>query len=419
MIGKEPERATATRPRFFYGYIVVAAAFFILAVSFGPHASYGLFLNPLIADFGWTNAMTSGAFSLSMFVYGVLGIVVGGLTDRFGPRLVVTVCGVLVGIGYLLTSMVSALWQLYLYFGLILGVGMSGIWVPQLSSVARWFVKRRAMMTGIVITGVGISQLIAPPVTSRLIAIYDWRWSFLILGSVVAVAMIIAAQFLRRDPAKMGLLPYGAGEANQPDGLSGVTDFSLKEAARTARFWLAAAMLFGEGFGCFTIFVHIVPHAIELNISPINAANILAVMGGISIVANYIMGTIADRIGNRLIFLFCFILMTASMFWLMVARELWMLYLFAIIIGIAFAGMGTAESPLVAGLFGVRYHGVIYGVAHVGFTIGAAVGPFITGYIFDMTKSYYIAFLVGAAVGILGILFSILLRPRKRLETTS
>jgi MFS family permease len=168
-----------TKPRFFYGYFVVTAAFFILVVSFGPYSAFGLFLNPLIAEFGWTRALTSGAFSLSMFIYGLLGIVVGGLTDRFGPRLVVTLCGLLIGLGYLLTSMVSTLWQLYLFFGIIAGVGMSGVWVPQMSSVARWFVKRRSLMTGIVIAGTGISQLIAPPIISRLIAVYDWRTSYI------------------------------------------------------------------------------------------------------------------------------------------------------------------------------------------------------------------------------------------------
>ena len=415
MNNKEVYQLPKAKPRFFYGYVVVIAAFFILVISWGPHAAFGLFLNPLEAEFAWTRAMTSGAFSLSMFIYGILGIVVGGLNDRFGPRLVVTVCGLLIGIGYLLTSTVSNLWQLYLFFGVILGVGMSGIWVPQLSSVARWFVKRRSMMTGIVIAGVGISQLITPPIISRLIAAYDWRLSFFMLGVVISIAMIIAAQFLKRDPAKMGQLPYGVSEVKQEVEQSDTKDFSFREAVHTAQFWLASAILFCEGFVCFTVFVHIVPHAIELEIPAINAANILALMGGVSILGNYIMGSVADRIGNRRVFILAFILVSAALFWLILARELWMLYLFAVVTGLALAGMGTVESPLTAGLFGLRFHGVIYGVVHVGFTIGAAVGPFVTGYMFDLTNSYYIAFLVCAAVGIVGIILAIVLRPTKRL----
>lgn len=416
MTNKEVHQPPKAKPGLFYGYVVVAAAFFILVVSWGPHAAFGFFLNPLIAEFGWTTAMTSGAFSVSMFIYGLLGIVVGGLTDKFGPRLVVTLCGILIGAGFLLTSTVNTLWQLYLYFGVILGIGLSGIWVPQLSSVARWFVKRRSLMTGIVIAGVGISQLVTPPVISRLIAAYDWRRSYFTIGVVVSICVIIAAQFLRRDPAKMGQLPYGVDKVEQQVEQSGHGGFSLKEAVHTAQFWIASAVLFCEGFLCFTVFVHLVPHAIKLEISAISAANILAVMGGVSLVGNYIMGGIADRIGNRKVFILSFVLISAALLWLMFAGELWMLFLFAVVSSLAFAGMGIGESPLVAGLFGLRFHGVIYGVVHVGFTIGAALGPFVTGYIFDLTDSYQMAFLVGAVIGIVGIIFAIVLRPTKRLE---
>jgi len=163
-----------TGPGFFYGYIVVIVAFLILVVSFSLHSTYGLFFTPMLAELGWTRAMTSGAFSLSMIIYGVLGIVTGGLADKLGPRVVMTLCGVLLGLGCLLMSQVNTLWQLYLFYGVIVGIGLSGVWVPQLSCVARWFVKRRSLMTGIVIAGAGISQLVAPPVISRLIANYDW-----------------------------------------------------------------------------------------------------------------------------------------------------------------------------------------------------------------------------------------------------
>jgi len=412
---KEVHQPRKTEPRFFYGYIVVIVGCFILVMSFGPHTAFGLFFNPLIAEFGWSRALTSGAFSLSMIIYGVLGIVVGGLTDRFGPRLVVTVCGFLIGLGYLLMAKTSALWHLYLFYGVITGVGMSGVWVPQMSSVARWFVKRRSLMTGIVVAGTGISQLVAPPVISRLIATYDWRLSYVIIGGVVLVTVVLAAQFLRRDPARMGMLPYGAdGEEKQvlePE----TGDFSFGEAVGTVQFWAVFVLLFCSGFGFISIMVHIVPHAIELEISAISAANILVIMGGLGIPGNYVLGSLADRIGNRWIFIIGFMVMAAALFCLVLARELWMLYLFAVVFGFVFGGMSTVESPLVAGIFGLNSHGLIYGVIHVGFTVGAALGPFLTGYIFDITGGYQLAFLICAASGVLGVLSAAVLRPTKRL----
>ncbi len=359
--------------------------------------------------------MISGAFSLSMIMYGVMGIVVGGLTDRFGPRLVVTICGFLIGLGFLLMSQLSNIWQLYLFFGVIVGIGMSGVWVPLMSSIARWFVTRRSFMTGIAVAGLGISQLIAPPVISRLIAAYGWRVSCIILGSVILIAIVLSAQFLRRDPTQMGQMPYGESEDKQQGLQSGTSDFSFKEAVNTVQFWLVFTMLICAGLNFTSIIVHIVPHVIDLEISVITAANILALMGGVGILGNYALGTVADRIGNRHAYILCFILMSAALCWLMFARELWMLYLFAVVFGFALGGVSTIEAPLVARIFGVSSHGLIYGVVHVGFTIGAAIGPFVTGYIYDLTHSYQVAFLICAIFGIFGIILALILRPTKKL----
>jgi len=292
---------------------------------------------------------------------------------------------------------------------------MSGVWVPQLSTVARWFVKRRTLMTGIVIAGIGIGQLIGPPVISRLIVAYDWRFSFVLLGSIVLVVMVVAAQFLRRDPAQMGQLPYGINDREEPELESEAKSFSFKEAVRANQFWLSFIIFFCLGFCLLALTVHIVPHVIDLGISAVSAANILAALGGMGILGNYVLGGLADRIGNRWVFIIGFILMAASLLWLVPARQVWMFYLFAVVCGFAHGGMGAAESPLVAGLFGLRYHGLIYGVIHIGFTTGAAVGPFITGYIFDLTGSYQMAFLLCVAVSVIGIIVAAILRPTKRL----
>ncbi|MFC1941931.1 MFS transporter [Chloroflexota bacterium] len=406
-----------TKPRLFYGYVIVIAACFIMIVSWSVYNAFGVFFKPLLNDFGWTRAMTSGAFSLSMIVYGVLGIVVGGLNDKIGPRLVLTLCGILLGAGYLLMSQVNDLWQIYLFYGIMIGVGMSGVWVPQLSTIARWFIKRRTLMTGIVLAGASIGQLIGPPIASRLIIAYDWRQSYIILGSVVLLAMVLAAQFLRRDPTTIGQQPYGDLLVKQP-GLSSFSEaYTLKEAACTSQFWIAFSIFACFGFGAFTITVHIVPHAIELGIAATSAANILATRGGISILGNYVLGNAADRIGNRKIFIIGFVLMAAALLWLSISTELWMLYLFILFFSFASGGMGASESPLVAGLFGLKSHGLIYGVVHLGFTVGAAAGPVLTGYVFDVSGSYQAAFLASAALCIVGIILAATLRPIKVKQT--
>ena len=256
----------AKRPGVFYGYFIVLAILCISIVMWGARHSFGVFFGPLLDEFGWTRTITSGGFSLAWIVTGAISIGAGRLNDRFGPRKVMTVAGILLSLGYLLMSTLSTVWQLYLFFGIIIGFGMAGSWVPLVSTTARWFVKRRGMMTGFVVAGQGVGTLIAPLVANQLISIYDWRISYLILGSVVFLVVVLAAQFLRRDPAQKGLVPYGQNESKEYALEPETKSLSFNEAVHTRQFWLFAVMVFCYGFSKFAIIIHIVPHATELGI---------------------------------------------------------------------------------------------------------------------------------------------------------
>lgn len=400
----------STKPKVFYGYIVVAAALFITVVAFGPYFAFGVFFKPVLTEFGWTRAMTSGAFSLAMIVQGLISIVTGGLNDRFGPRIVLTCGGILLGIGYLLMSLIGAVWQLYLFYGVIIGLGLSSTLVPLVSTVARWFVKRRGIMTGIVISGSGIGILITPPIANWLIATYDWRITYIILGIVILIIVTLAAQFLKRDPVQMGLTPYGKNKEDEQRLELVAEGFSVKQATYTSRFWLVIGMSFCLGFSRLTLLVHIVPHAIDLGITAATAASILATIGGTQIVGQIVLGIVADRIGNKQVYVIGFILMSAALFWLAPAREMWMLYLFATVFGFAHAGIGSAESPLVAVLFGLRSHGLLLGIVRLSVTFGGAIGPLLAGYIFDVTESYKLAFMMCAVVVIIGLILTLVLK---------
>ena len=410
MAGQRGKQSPGAKPGFFYGYIIVVAAFCIMVAMWGAYLSFGVFFKPLINEFGWTRAMTSGAFSLSMIISGLLGIVMGVLTDRLGPRLVMTFCGFFFGLGHILMSQVGSVWQLYLFYGVIIGTGMSSVMVSLLSTVAKWFTKRRSLMTGVVLTGSGICSLIAPPVATWLIFTYGWRMSYIIVGCVVIVIATSASQFLRRDPAQMALVPYGESEEER-EWKAGVEGFSLKEAVYTVQLWLVLGLNFCFGICMFALIVHIVPHATDMGMSASGAANILAIIGGMVVVGRIVLGHAADKIGNKQVFIIGFILTSAASFWLVSAAEMWRLYLFAVVFGFAHGGMGVSESPLVAELFGLSSHGLIFGAAILGFTIGAAIGPLLAGYIFDVTGSYQVAFLVCASAGIVGLALTMLVRP--------
>ncbi len=402
---------------FFYGYIVIIVAFCIMVVMYGLRVSYGVFFKPMMSDFGWTRALTSGAYSISVLVQGLSAIVMGSIDDRFGPRVVLSLCGFLTGLGYLLMSQISTPWQLYLFYIVIIGTSMGGAFVPLASIVARWFIKRRSVMTGIIMAGLGTGSFILPPVANWLISTHGWRTSYIIVGCIALVVVVLAAQFLKRDPTQMGQVPYGEEKGGEQQLNLGTVGFSLKEAAYTYRFWMALVMFFCTGFCIVTLGVHIVPHATDLGISAATAANILAAMGGAGLIGGIVLGGAADRMGNRPVFVICFILMSASLFWLVPAREVWMLYLLISLLNFGGNGSATLEAPLIAELFGIRSHGLILGVASLAFTTGGAVGPYLTGYIFDVTGSYEPAFLICAAIGVVGIILAAILRPIKKLST--
>jgi len=399
------------KPGFFYGYIVVLATIGIMMVIWGTFRTFGIFFKPVLTEFGWTRAMTSGAFSLCIVLNGFLTITMGKLTDRFGPRIVMVACGFFLGLGYLLMSQISAIWQLYLFYGVIIAIGMGGSFTPLVSTVARWFVKRRGMMTGIVASGMGLGTMIMSPVASRLISDYGWRTSYIIVGIIALVLIILTAQFLRRDPGQMGQLPYGENGVKE-DSLNSETEgLSFQQAVHTRQFWVLGAILFCFIFGAETIMVHIVLHATELGISATTAANILAVIGGLTIAGMIIMGSAGDRIGNRLALIICFILTSVALFWLQLGTEVGMFYLFAAILGFAGGGIPVLMSSIVAELFGLSSHGIILGGLMFLGSVGGATGPLLAGHIFDITGSYQLAFLVCVAAGILGIILASLLKP--------
>ena len=145
-MGLTPNIVEADKSPFFYGYVIVAATFLIQFITLGTYNSIGVFFNPLITEFEWPRAVISGAMSLSFLLYGLLSVVLGSLNDRFGPRLIIACCGCLLGIGYLLTSKMNAVWHLYLFLGVLVGSAQSSMDVVPLSTVARWFIKKREMM---------------------------------------------------------------------------------------------------------------------------------------------------------------------------------------------------------------------------------------------------------------------------------
>jgi MFS family permease len=398
---------------FFQNYSVAIAAFVIMMLANGTFYSFGVFFKPILNEFGWTRVLVSSASSFSWMISGLFGFLTGTLTDKIGPRLVMSICAVMSGTGYLLMSQADQVWQLYLFYGVLVGGG-SAIFPPLVTTVARLYVQKRTTITGIVTVGIGLGSFVIPPLANELISVFDWRTSFIILGIINLIVLIAAAQFLESNKKHSRELYLIQSNTNTKSLPLAISSYSFKEALITRQFWIIFTMFFCMGYCVLTATVHIVPHATDINIMPSVAAGILSAIGGSSIIGRVVLGGVGDRIGNRNAFIIGFILLAIPMVCLIFSLEIWMLYMLAIIFGIGYGGCVASESSLVAAIFGLKHMGIIFGLLSTAFAIGAAVGPSIAGYIFDITKSYQEAFIITAFVGIIGLLLTIILSPIKR-----
>ena len=367
------------KPTFFYGYVIVAASF-CHPVDMSRHVFLPMvsFSNSYWSNLSSHGRRFSGASSLAFLMLGFMGIFAGRMNDRFGPRIIIVLSGVFLGGGYLLMSLLHSSWQLYLFYGVIVGTGMASHDIVTLSTVARWFVRKRGMMTGIAKVGTGAGQLMVPLIATALIAAYGWRTSYVIIGASVLVLYVLLAQLFRRDPQQMGLAPDNAKRALHEQNEAAEQGPTLHKAIRTRQFWTLSLAYFAVIFCLLTIVVHIVQHATDSGLSRPVAAGVLSAIGGVSMVGRFTMGRASDKIGCRRAIIICFIILIASFLWLQMVREFWMFYLFSIVYGFAHGGFYTLASPMTAELFGTKAHGSLFGIVqfcrHPGWRPGAAFG---------------------------------------------
>jgi MFS family permease len=397
--------------QFTYADLITAICFSIQALGVGTYIAFGVFFNPLMEEFGWSRAAISGASSMAFFSMGIFGMIIGRLNDSFGPRRLMSVAALLLGLGCVLMGRLDTLWELYLYYGLIFGMGLSAIDVIALTTIARWFSHRRGFMTGIVKVGTGAGQFAIPLAASGLILLYGWRWTIAVIGAAVAVILVLMAQFLRRDPGALATknqLASGSRNFTTPATGHGLP---LYRVFGTVQFWTICLVNLFLVFCLMVILLHIVPHVRDSGTPPIQAAGVLSTIGGVSMLGRFASGLVIDRRGSKTVMSVCFILLLGDLVWLQFADRLWKLYLFGTIYGLAHGGFFTAISPLVAEWFGIHFHGTLFGIVACFGTTGGAVGPLLAGHLFDLSGSYQPTFLILTALTLVawGLLLS--LRP--------
>jgi MFS family permease len=398
------------RDRIYYGYIVIVGATLVMITAWGTTRTFGVFLEPMLREFGWTRAGVSGAFTLAMVGMGIFGAVGGRITDRWGPTVLVISCGLSFGCSYLLMSTIQTMWQLYLYYGLMVGIGM-GVSSPMLSLATRWFTRRRALMTGVLTAGGALGIMVFPFLFSLIIQTRGWRVAYVILGAMTLVLMISGGLLVKRDPEDMGLRPYGDNDGNSQNSQEREKGVSLRWAMGTKQYWLLSMVFSCDMFLMHVVSVHIVIHAIDQGISASNAASVLSVSAGISLVARVLIGNVADQIGYKKTLVTCLILSEIAFAYLLLAKGLWMLYVFGVIFSFSLWATGGLVPAIAAELFGLRSIGTIYGSIGVGGSAGGAFGPMLVGYLYDATGSYQLGFVLCLLVSTASLVALLMVKP--------
>lgn len=402
-------------------WLIVAALF---VVSYGvsvPLAAYGVFLPVLAEHFGWTRGAVSAALSLNLLVGGIAGFAVGTLADRHGPRVLLAATTALAGAGFALVAAVSALWQLYLLVGLVAGVGTSSFYVLGTATVTHWFEDRRGLALALVLIGFNLGYITGGPAAAWLITRLGWRVAYYVLGSGCGLVTTVAALGVRlprhaeRDALRR---PRPAGASGAARG--GAHGITLRESLTDPRQWALNVSWLLVGGIAIMISVHAVPFARDRGVSLTGASLSLTAYGIGSAIGRLLGGTLSDRVGARRTIAAAFVLQIAALVGLLWVPSRAALLLSLTAFGAGFAASDTVVAQVVPQVFGLRALGAIMGILTLGWRCGAAAGPALAGFLYDLTGSYRIPF----GLAPLGVLLSWALfllataRPRRRPAAT-
>ena len=408
---------TSRRPRIFYGWFVVVAAFAVTFIGFGCAYTFSAFVEPLQREFGASRGSVSLVFSLAGFLYFGLGIVSGPLADRFGSRPLAATGMILTGFGLALASVARSLMEVYAAYGLGVGIGVGCAYVPAIGAVQRWFVRRRGFASGLAVSGIGVGTLVMPPLAAQLIQAVGWRTAYLALGALAVVIGAGLSLLIENDPSARNLGPDGdpaqpAARRRLPEGIS------INTAVRSSRFiGLYAACLICS-FGVFVPFVHLVPYARDHGVAPSYAVLLLGVIGVGSTAGRFFLGDLADRAGRQLTLLLMFVGMALALALWVISASLWSLAAFAFIFGIFYGGWVAVLPAVVMDYFGGRNVSGLIGILYTSVAFGTLVGPSAAGFIFDLSHSYTVPILASAVSNIVAaIIVAVMARHEVRKGT--
>jgi len=371
---------------------VVAALFLVTGSVSCSVAAFGVFLPVLTEAFGWSRGAVSVALSINLVWGGLLAFGVGRAADRHGPRGVLTGTVLVGALGFLLTSRIDALWHFYLAYGVLVGVGMSSIYVLSTTAVARWFADRRGLALAIVLSGFNLGWLVGGPLAAWLIGAWGWRGAYLGLAGLVAGVGVPAS--LSVSFPGVGRGARGAGGA-ATGGHGPVTGTPIDRALRDWHLWVLMGCWCLLGLVFMMVSVHSVPYARDRGLPLEQASLALTAFGIGAAVGRLGAGVAADRLGTAPTLYWCVAIQGTALLALVAGPPPWALIPALVVFGVGAAGADNSFVKVVPEVFGLVALASIMSVIGLGWRVGAALGPAAAGFLHDATRSYTLAFAAG------------------------
>lgn len=399
-----------------YRWVIVAACFFAMSAQ-AFLFSFGVFYKPLMDQFGWTVADVALAPSILSVVYVVVVLPVSWAYQKLSIKPIILMGGILMGSGLALSSTITRLWQLYLFYGIVAGVGSSTIWVPFTSAIMKWFIHKRGIAMAIALSGQGLGAFVIAPSLSYVIETGGWRTAFLFASLSTFLIVSSASLVIKGSPEEAGLKPYSSNHASNHksqdrDGIL-AEGSSLHEAVLRKQFWLLYGLWSFSQIVTTIYTQHIVLFAIGLGIPLILASLALGVIGLSGVISRLVVGLFLDRIGTRRALIVCYVLILLAAFLLLATRDALWLFLFAAVFGTASGVRNLLEVPITADFFGLTHLGWIVGAFETAFGVGGLIGPYLAGYEYDATGGYYQVFLFCVFLSVFSLSIAATMKPSR------
>jgi MFS family permease len=419
--------------RLYYGWVIVGVALVSMAFWIGFRTTFSVFYAALLDEFPWGRGESAGVQSMALITYTITAPLVGGLIDRLGPRRIILPGILLLALGLILSASLKSLAHFYLFYGVLAAAGVTSIAIISYTAIlAHWFEKKRGLANGLAVSGAGLGTFILIPLSQQFISSWGWRLAFVALGVLVLVILLpLNGLLLRHKPQELGLCPDGAKGGESPQGGNerrlqvidsnwSETQWTLKRASRTGRFWALIIFSFFVAIAIYIFFVHNVRFLVDQGIDKMTAAFAFGIAGIICSIFRIFWGWLSDYIGREKTYTLgtiCMSVGACSLILLEISAKRQFVYTFVIFFGAGWGVTAPMMMSVAADLFQGKSFGLIYGIVEGVIGIGGALGAWVAGFIFDNTQSYRWAFMLTAVVTMLSCLFVWLAAPRKVRQT--